>query len=265
MPITQPQCALINYRPLHYVHAGSRKEGTTSSVPSASPSCYPQAIDNFLVNKSAESNRTSLCVDVYWSFRSNKSCNGSYIDLLLAEWDRAKDIPEIDFSDNDTSSAIFVWTHLLSIPITNRSAHICGLDYQKYYEFQLRVSSEQNNDTAKFLSHIYRFGLQVPARVIWAPKRVFQKAGTSFILPCKVDGIPASKVYWLRTLTGKHRLGSGRSGTTEHSPVYHFQHVPVVHEWMTGIYQCVASNKIVNPPSGVHNVVDTWHMSITVL
>ena len=249
---------------LYYVHAGNGEEEPTTSLPPALPSCYSPAIDNFLVKKSAEGNRESLCIDVFWTIRSNKWHNESRIELLQAEWSRAEDTPDIDFADSDTSSATFIWKHLLSIPGTNRSTHICGLDYQKYYEFQMRVSSEQNNETAKFNSHIYHFGLQVPARVVWAPTALSHRVGESLVLPCKVDGIPTPKVYWLRTLTGKHQVGSRRTGKTEYSPVFHFQTIKMVHQWMTGNYQCVATNKIVNPPNGVHKEVDTWHMSLKI-
>ena len=252
------------YCSLHY--AGNSEEEPTKSLPSASPSCYPPVIDNFLVNKSAESNKESLCVDVTWTIRSSRWCNGSRIELLRAEWDRVEDTPDNDFADSNTSSATFNWKHSLSIPVTNSSTHICGLNYQKYYEFQLRVSSEQSIGTAKFNSHIYHFGLQVPARVLWAPTRLSHKVGKSLILPCYVDGIPKPSVTWLRSYTGKSRLGSSRQtvDTPEYSPIFYFRTIRVVHHYMTGNYQCVARNKIVNPPSGVHERLDAWHMSLKI-
>lgn len=220
------------------------------------------------MKKSAESNRESVCVDVTWTIRSSKWCNGSHIELLRAEWDRVKDTPDIDFADSDTSSATFNWNHSLSIPITNRSTHICGLNYQKYYEFQLRVSSEQSDGTAKFNSHIYHFGLQVPARVVWAPTFLSQRVDeVPLILPCKVDGIPTPKAYWLRSYARNPRLGSSSRtrDATEFLPIFYFRTVKVVHQSLTGYYLCIARNKIVNPPSGVHERLDAWYMSLKIV
>jgi hypothetical protein len=157
---------------------------------------------------------------------------------------------------------------VIHVPLANTSVIHCGLRRDKYYEFKLNASFQLTNSNLyhlKKLSHLFYFGQQVPARITWAPLSLTYNVGETMVLPCKVDGFPRPEVFWGRTLTDSHRLGSANRGPyTGYKPFYHVETLSNVVLGNDGYYLCFARNKIVNPPMGVRIMEDTWHMRVFV-
>ena len=108
----------------------------------------------------------------------------------------------------------------------------------------------------------FPFPHEAPAKVLSPPVTIRAHPGSDVLFLCNVSGMPLPSVTWLKRISGHEGAlaplaDNGSSDTSDYymSAVFNMT-LPRVSPKDSGVYKCMAQNKLVNPPRGMWEPTD---------
>ena len=104
---------------------------------------------------------------------------------------------------------------------------------------------------------------KAPAKVVSRPVTIKAHQGSDVLLSCNVSGMPLPSVTWLKKVAGHEDYPAPLPDTNDSDVVDDSYEtttfsitLPSVSPQDSGVYKCMAQNKLVNPPKGMWKSID---------